>query len=88
LAVAPPINIARSLSLNRSVRRNGSTPDHLIANCDEFIFYDDLVREKSARRRAAPKKTAPMAVTTAAAATSAETPPADARAIARWPGRR
>ena len=30
-----------------------STSDLLIANCDEFIFYDDLVREKqraSARR--------------------------------------
>src|SRR5512136_3139118 len=36
-----------------------STSDLLIANCDEFIFYDDLVREKPQRRRAAPKKTAP-----------------------------
>ena len=35
-----------------------STSDLLIANCDEFIFYDDLVREKPARRRTAPKKTA------------------------------
>ena len=26
-----------------------STSDLLIANCDEFIFYDDLVREKRAR---------------------------------------
>jgi uncharacterized protein (TIGR00288 family) len=35
-----------------------STSDLLIANCDEFIFYDDLVREKPARKRApAPKKT-------------------------------
>ena len=33
-----------------------STSDLLIANCDEFIFYDDLVREKPARRRVAPKK--------------------------------
>src|SRR5258706_13293639 len=34
-----------------------STSDLLIANCDEFIFYDDLVREKKrpAARRAAPK---------------------------------
>ena len=32
-----------------------STSDLLIANCDEFIFYDDLVREKrrSARKAAA-----------------------------------
>jgi uncharacterized protein (TIGR00288 family) len=27
-----------------------STSDLLIANCDEFIFYDDLVREKPGRR--------------------------------------
>jgi uncharacterized LabA/DUF88 family protein len=31
-----------------------STSDLLIANCDEFIFYDDLVREKKTR---APRKT-------------------------------
>lgn len=28
-----------------------STSDLLIANCDEFIFYDDLVRKKTARPR-------------------------------------
>ena len=36
-----------------------STSDLLIANCDEFIYYDDLVREKPARKprpKAAPKK--------------------------------
>jgi hypothetical protein len=50
-----------------------STSDLLIANCDEFIFYDDLVREKPARHRprqprraarrhaARPKKSAPAA---------------------------
>jgi uncharacterized protein (TIGR00288 family) len=27
-----------------------SSSDLLIANCDEFIFYDDLVRQKAARR--------------------------------------
>ena len=32
-----------------------STSDLLIANCDEFIFYDDLVREEEAKRRAAKK---------------------------------
>ena len=34
-----------------------STSDLLIANCDEFIFYDDLVRQqkKSAARRAPPR---------------------------------
>ena len=38
-----------------------STSDLLIANCDEFIYYDDLVREKPARKpraKAAPKKAA------------------------------
>ncbi len=37
-----------------------SSSDLLIANCDEFIYYDDLVREdekqRKARRRAAAKK--------------------------------
>ncbi|MEX2482720.1 MAG: NYN domain-containing protein [Gammaproteobacteria bacterium] len=37
-----------------------STSDLLIANCDEFIFYDDLVREeetrKRSRRKPVPKK--------------------------------
>jgi uncharacterized protein (TIGR00288 family) len=32
-----------------------STSDLLIANCDEFIYYDDLVREKEAKKRA-PRK--------------------------------
>ncbi len=31
-----------------------SSSDLLVANCDEFIFYDDLVREKPTRRQ--PKK--------------------------------
>src|ERR671932_917899 len=35
-----------------------STSDLLVTNCDEFIFYDDLVREK--KKRAAKKK-APQA---------------------------
>src|SRR5512140_2933663 len=48
-----------------------STSDLLIANCDEFIFYDDLVREQKrlSRRRRAPTKaaSAPKAQTTAPA---------------------
>ena len=41
-----------------------STSDLLIANCDEFIFYDDLVREEDSKRRAAKKRkeSAPAAV--------------------------
>jgi uncharacterized protein (TIGR00288 family) len=38
-----------------------STSDLLIANCDEFIFYDDLVRETPTRRRSTAKKAAPKA---------------------------
>jgi len=33
-----------------------STSDLLIANCDEFIYYDDLVREDEAKHRAAKKR--------------------------------
>lgn len=40
-----------------------STSDLLIANCDEFIYYDDLVREKpkkqAAARKRSPAKAAP-----------------------------
>jgi uncharacterized protein (TIGR00288 family) len=34
-----------------------STSDLLIANCDEFIYYDDLVRESEKQRRATRKTT-------------------------------
>src|ERR1700678_204155 len=35
-----------------------STSDLLIANCDEFIYYDDLVREQAKARRTPRKRTA------------------------------
>lgn len=35
-----------------------STSELLIANCDEFIFYDDLVRKKPARKPTQPKRKA------------------------------
>jgi uncharacterized LabA/DUF88 family protein len=61
-----------------------STSDLLIANCDEFIYYDDLVRKEEQRRgrRKTPVKQAaagakPVAVPVAAAA---EAPPADGSA--------
>ena len=39
-----------------------STSDLLIANCDEFIYYDDLVRKEEQRsRRKKPPVTAPVA---------------------------
>ena len=36
-----------------------STSDLLAANCDEFIFYDDLVRAQEAQKRRAAKKVQP-----------------------------
>jgi uncharacterized protein (TIGR00288 family) len=41
----------------------GSTSDLLTANCDEFIFYDDLVRAQEQRRRR--EKAAPRVAATA-----------------------
>ncbi len=38
-----------------------STSDLLIANCDEFIFYDDLVREEEVQKRARKKPAAKTA---------------------------
>ena len=35
-----------------------STSDLLMANCDEFIYYDDLVREEETKQRSAKKRTA------------------------------
>jgi len=57
-----------------------STSDLLIANCDEFIYYDDLVREQ--RKRAAKKAGTPRAKAPAKAAASGAKaakaePPAD-----------
>ena len=48
-----------------------STSDLLIANCDEFIFYDDLVREKKAR----PVKKKPAAKASGAAGAPAASAP-------------
>ncbi len=49
-----------------------STSDLLIANCDEFIYYDDLVREQLKSRRSPRKR--------AAAHPAASAPPAHAAA--------
>src|SRR5216110_569280 len=57
-----------------------STSDLLIANCDEFIYYDDLVREQLKGRRS-PRKRAHAAE--AAAAPPADAAPAPAAAQAR-----
>jgi len=47
-----------------------STSDLLSANCDEFIFYDDLVREQEAKNKRAGRK-APAKAGSAAAAKKA-----------------
>ncbi len=54
-----------------------STSDLLIANCDEFIYYDDLVRKEEQRsgRRKAPAKQGASARSQAAAAAPAQSPP-------------
>jgi uncharacterized protein (TIGR00288 family) len=48
-----------------------SSSDLLIANCDEFIFYDDLVREKS-RKQSRKKKPATAGSTGAAGKSTPE----------------
>ncbi len=40
-----------------------STSDLLSANCDEFIFYDDLVREQEAKQKRNEKKAPPRIAT-------------------------
>jgi uncharacterized protein (TIGR00288 family) len=52
-----------------------STSDLFINNCDEFIYYDDLVRRDPSRSR---RRSAAAARPPAAAPVSAETPLADA----------
>ncbi len=47
-----------------------SSSDLLISNCDEFIFYDDLAREKAKKQQSRKKRAAaPTATTKAGAAT-------------------
>ena len=41
-----------------------SSSDLLIANCDEFIYYDDLVREEGAKQRTAKARTSSRKSTT------------------------
>jgi uncharacterized protein (TIGR00288 family) len=52
-----------------------STSDLLVANCDEFIFYDDLVRERPPRKRATKKTAAPKVDTQEAAPATAPAKP-------------
>jgi uncharacterized protein (TIGR00288 family) len=57
-----------------------STSDLLIANCDEFIYYDDLVRKEEQRSRRKKQPAAAGAPVAAAATTPAkDKPPAAAK---------
>jgi uncharacterized protein (TIGR00288 family) len=64
----------------------GSTSDLLTANCDEFIFYDDLVRAHEQRRRRE-KPAAKAAAPVAAAAKTARDGPEEAPAAGARPRR-
>lgn len=48
-----------------------SSSDLLVSNCDEFIYYDNLVREKKPRKKT-PKKSPPAGGRSAAAVPKAE----------------
>ncbi|HVC02336.1 MAG TPA: NYN domain-containing protein [Steroidobacteraceae bacterium] len=54
-----------------------STSDLFLNNCDEFIYYDDLVRKEPSRtrRRAAPSRPAPSAEPSAAESAPTAEPP-------------
>lgn len=53
-----------------------STSDLLAANCDEFIFYDDLVRAQEAQKKRAEKKAPAKSAATAAGTGGAKKPAA------------
>jgi uncharacterized protein (TIGR00288 family) len=55
-----------------------STSDLFINNCDEFIYYDDLVRRDPSRSRRRSAAAARPPAAAPVSAVSAETPPADA----------
>jgi uncharacterized protein (TIGR00288 family) len=56
-----------------------STSDLLSANCDEFIFYDDLVREQKAKRKQPEKKTPAKSAKDGAAKAAPSKPEDDRR---------
>jgi uncharacterized protein (TIGR00288 family) len=54
-----------------------STSDLLIANCDEFIYYDDLVREQQKARRTPRKKASAQHATASTTASAGHHPEED-----------
>jgi len=57
-----------------------STSDLFLNNCDEFIYYDDLVRKERSRRRPAAAAAAVARPVSAPAETAAEGVPAESKA--------
>jgi uncharacterized protein (TIGR00288 family) len=60
-----------------------SSSDLLIANCDEFIYYDDLVRDDLRRRAAPRRRTTRTSAAAAPDAAAADTPTAGRRTAER-----
>jgi uncharacterized protein (TIGR00288 family) len=56
-----------------------ATSDLLSANCDEFIFYDDLVREQEAKKTRNGKKAPAKTTTAKSAASRSEEKPEDSK---------
>ncbi len=56
-----------------------STSDLLIASCDEFIYYDDLVREQKARRGARRRSSGESAAPEPASASESAAPAAETK---------
>jgi uncharacterized protein (TIGR00288 family) len=57
-----------------------SASDLLVANCDEFIYYDDLVRKQQQKRKPRKKAATAAAAPTTASSPGAPTPAAQAAA--------
>ena len=57
-----------------------STSDLFLNNCDEFIYYDDLVRKEHSKRRRASGSTAARNATAAPEAPAAEVPAGESKA--------
>jgi len=58
-----------------------STSDLLIANCDEFLFYDDLVRRKKPEKKT---RKAPIKTPTEKKGSKAPAPPVDDKKQEAW----
>jgi hypothetical protein len=61
-----------------------STSELLMANCDEFIYYDDLVRRKPARKKAETKATAAAPKPSRSKKAKAKKPAVDKKKQQAW----